>query len=97
MRQLFIYWKTPTASADATQRATAAMQVRLRAALPGLQAGLFRRSETAPTLVTLMETYAIAGADVGPSQQALISEAAQSLATWCPQGRHVEVFDALEP
>jgi hypothetical protein len=92
-RQLFIYWKTPIASADAAQHATAAMQGQLRAALPGLQARLYRRSEASPVLVTLMETYAITDADLDLDQQAQIAQAAQSLAAWCPQGRHVEVFD----
>jgi Flp pilus assembly CpaE family ATPase len=92
-RQLFIYWKTPAETADLAQHAAATMQRNLRTAVGGLQARLYRRSEASPMLVTLMETYAITDADLDLDQQAQIAQAAQSLAAWCPQGRHVEVFD----
>jgi Domain of unknown function (DUF4936) len=92
-RQLFIYWKTPAETADAAQAAAATMQSGLRVAMPGLQARLFRRSEAAGAQVTVMETYAMTGASLTPAQQDQIALAASTLAAWCPQGRHVEVFN----
>jgi Domain of unknown function (DUF4936) len=93
MRQLFIYWKTPAATVDQAQHAAAAMQGELRAAMPSLRTRLFRRSEAPQTQVTLMETYAMDGTDLSPATQDQIAQAALSLAAWCPEGRHVEVFD----
>jgi Domain of unknown function (DUF4936) len=103
MRQLFIYWKTPVATADVAQAATAAMQRELRGTMPLLQARLFRRSEApqAPQApqeqVTLMEIYAMTGADLSQAAQDRIAQAALPLAAWCADGRHVEVFDEQAP
>ncbi len=93
MRQLFIYWKTSVTTVDQAQRAAAAMQRELRAAMPHLQARLFRRSEAPQAQVTLMETYAMGSTDLSPAMQEQIAQAALTLAAWCPNGRHVEVFD----
>jgi hypothetical protein len=97
MRQLFIYWKTPVATADVAQAATAAMQRELCGTMPLLQARLFRRSEAPQAQVTLMETYAVTGADLSQAAQDRIAQAALPLAAWCADGRHVEVFDEQAP
>jgi hypothetical protein len=94
-RQLFIYWKTPVATAAQARDAAEQVQAQLRALRPGLLAGLYRRINVRDDMVTLMETYALPTADVDEATQAQIAQAAAALAPWCADGRHVEVFEEL--
>ena len=94
-RELFIYWKLGEAQSAAAIRATAEMQVLLRAQHPGLQARLYRRADVKAGVMTLMEVYGhAAGVDAG-LQAAIERAAAQALHVWQDAPRHVEVFETL--
>lgn len=96
-RELFVYWKLDAARAESAAAATAAMQLELQQAQPGLLARIYRRSDTRGEVATLMETYACAdAAGVGPAlQDAIEAAAARHLQAWCAGQRHVEAFDKL--
>jgi len=87
--RLYVYYKVPEAALAATVDAVHRVQAGLRAAHPGLQAGLLRRPELQGGEVTLMETYAGA---LTPAVEAAIAEATSAL----PQPRHSERFIPLE-
>jgi hypothetical protein len=96
-RELFVYWKLDATQAEGAAAAVAAMQVELLQSHPGLQARVYRRSDTRGETATLMETYAGPdAAGVGPAWQAAIeAAAARHLQVWCAGPRHVEAFDRL--
>lgn len=95
--ELYIYFRASANHAEAVQAAVTAMQSRLRAEFPGLQARLLRRTGASAGHDTWMETYAMAptaGAVV--VDDALGATLAQRAAAWCDllEGpRHVEVFE----
>jgi len=93
-RELFIYYRARTADAIAVQSEVLALQRRLRALEPGLEARLLRRPEPADDWQTWMETYALPGHPDGVSEaleQTIERLAAGELSRWCT-ARHVEVF-----
>jgi len=95
-RQLFVYWRCAVAERAAALAAAQALQGRLRASLPALQAGLFVRSEAdAAGTATLMETYAQPGGIDEATRQRIEAEAAPALQAWCRGARHVEVFEPV--
>jgi Domain of unknown function (DUF4936) len=72
------------------------MQTALRQEHPRLSARLYQRDGIRDGLVTLMETYAMAGGHVDAGLQATIEvQAASLLAPWCQGSRHTEAFDEL--
>ena len=90
-RELFVYWRVAGAVADA-EAAVRQMQRRLRDGHPALVARLYRKVDDGGC--TLMETYALPGAGVDTALQRQVeTSAAAALAAWCPDGRHVEVFE----
>jgi hypothetical protein len=96
-RELFIYWRAKASDAAAVLAAAAQMQAGLRLRWPDLSARLYRRAELTDEAITLMETYAVVGADLDASLQGEIERAASVLRPWCVGLRHVEVFDAMGP
>lgn len=93
-RELFIYYRARTADAIALQSEVLALQQRLRALQPGLEARLLRRPEPADDWQTWMETYALPGHPDGVSEaleHTIERLAAETLARWS-SARHVEVF-----
>lgn len=94
--ELFIYWRCDRATEAEALKAAAQMQTALRAQHPGLQARLYRRTETTAEYSTLMETYAVAGAAFDPAVVAAIdAAAATALGRWCQGQRHVERFETV--
>ena len=90
-RELFIYWRVAGALHDA-EAAAQRMQQCLRDTCPALVARLYRKTDEGRC--TLMECYALPGPGVDPAlQQQIETVAAQTLALWCQDGRHVEVFE----
>ena len=87
-RRLYVYYRVDEAALPATVAAVHALQSGLRAAHPGLRAGLQRRPETQLGQVTLMEAYAGAVTPV-------LLQALDVAAAGLPQPRHNEVFDEL--
>jgi hypothetical protein len=72
------------------------MQSGLRDRHPGLSTALLRRPELKDGLVTLMEVYALEGADLdGALAAALEAQASAAMAPWTDGPRHVETFDLL--
>lgn len=93
MRELFIYWKTPAALADAAERGAAKWQAELRREFPALVAALYRRADVtgAHATATLMETYA--GAALAPAlERRIVAEGDARLQPWLEGARKVEVF-----
>ncbi len=88
----YVYYRVDAGDADAAVAAAQAVQARLRAEHPGLQAELLKRPGLRDGQVTLMETYAFA-----PQQDAAAveSQAAAATAGWRRGPRHVEVFERL--
>lgn len=99
MRELFIYWKTAAAQADAAARDAAAWQAELRREFPGLAAALYRRADAAgtaaPGTATLMETYA--GALDPALERRIVSEGDARLQRWLEGPRKVEIFERCPP
>jgi hypothetical protein len=93
--QLFIYWRCQAADADVATAAARQLQQRLRQQHPALQAHLFRRSDSDAATCTLMETYALPPAGIGPALQAELQTAGAALQPWLLGTRHVEVFQPL--
>ncbi len=96
MRELFIYWKTAAATADAAQREALAWQSELRRAFPGLRTSLYRRADEAPAAAsaattTVMETYAGIAIDAALEQRISL-EGDERLRPWLQGPRKVEVF-----
>jgi hypothetical protein len=99
VRSLFIYWKLDPALAGAALQAARRWQADLRARHPGLQTGLYRRSDEsarAEGAVTVMETYASAPGIDGPLAAAIDAAGVAGLAPLGAPRRHVEVFDAVD-
>jgi hypothetical protein len=92
-RAAYVYWKTHAPGAEDAARA---LQARLVAAHPGLDATLHRRAgEPAGGPRTLMEIYLHPGGIDAALQQAIESAAREALAPLADGPRHVEVFDRL--
>ena len=85
-RRLYVYYRVPEAALADTLATVRVMQHALRAAHPGLQTELMRRSDVRNAEVTLMETYAGA---MTPALEAALADAARAL----PQPRHLERFE----
>ncbi|HEX6704904.1 MAG TPA: DUF4936 family protein [Albitalea sp.] len=94
MRELFIYYRIPAASASAALQTVLALQARLRQRHPGLTARLLRRPETTDPQ-TWMETYAfpLDAGGVTLAIEAEIEAAAMGLAPFIAGARHIEVFE----
>jgi hypothetical protein len=96
MRRHYVYYRVPVDRLDAATQAATAMQSGLRERHPGLGTALLRRPEVKDGRVTLMEVYALAGADLdGPLAGAIEAWAAAAMAPWTDGARHVETFDLL--
>lgn len=95
MRELFIYWKTAAATADAAERDARTWQAELRRDFPGLSASLYRRADeisaASHAVTTLMETYAGAAID-GALEHRIAHEGSARLGRWLQGSRKVEVF-----
>lgn len=105
MRELFIYWRTPLASAPQAIRAAEQWQARLREQHPALSATLYRRADESGATVTVMEVYAPA-ADAGAAparaidaelERLIVDQGQHVLGTWLDGPRHVEVFVRCTP
>ena len=100
MRELFIYWRTGAAEADAAERDAQAWHAELRRTFPGLDASLYRRADEtvsgAPASATLMEVYAGAALDTA-LQQRIADEGDARLRRWLQSPRKVEVFVRRSP
>jgi hypothetical protein len=97
VRELFIYYRTTLENAEVLQTAALAMQARLRARHPGLQARLMCCPEPANGLLTWMETYALPSGSVGINeslQHDIEVDAQAALPALIIGRRHVEVFTA---
>ncbi|WP_280150320.1 DUF4936 family protein [Piscinibacter sp. XHJ-5] len=96
MRELFIYYRIPSAAADEALAAALALQARLRQRHPGLTARLLRRPDDANEQQTWMETYAYLRdtepAGVTSALEAEIADEARVLAPFIAGARHTEVF-----
>jgi len=96
-RELFIYWRVAPEALAAAGAAMQAWQAGLCTGHPGLQARLYRRSDTAEGHATVMETYAMPG--VGgiddTLQRSIVEQGGKTVETWCLGTRHVEVFEPL--
>jgi hypothetical protein len=91
MRELFIYWRTPAATAAQAIEAASQWQARLRAQHPGLAATLFCRADDSGETATLMEVY---GAPLDAAlEKRIVDEGSRALAPWLAGQRHVEVFE----
>ncbi len=91
-RELFVYWHVAEQQAAAAENAARQLQRSLCQAQPALVARLYRRAVGERS--TLMETYALPDSGVDEAlQQHIEAAAAQTLAPWCADGRHVEVFE----
>jgi len=98
MSHLFIYWKIPSAHAQAALDAVRQAQAALRAAHPGLKAELFRRRDAAAateSIVTGMETYAMAGGIDEHLQWQLVTAGNETLRPFGAPHRQVEAFEEL--
>ena len=93
MRQLYVYYRVAEDRLAPVLEAARAMQQRLVAAHPGLQASLLRRPGSQDGQVTLMETYSSPWG-VGAALERDIETAAESaLAGRIAGARHVEAFE----
>ena len=88
--ELFIYWRTRAGAAEQAEAAVARWQASLRAAAPGLEARLYRRTDDAGSAATLMETYA--GFDAALERR-LRDEGDALSVPWREGVRHVEAFE----
>lgn len=101
MRELFIYWKTAAATADAAEHEARRWQAELLRESPGLSASLYRRADepvasSAPSAcststITLMETYAGTAIDAALEQR-VAREGDARLGRWLQGPRKVEIF-----
>jgi Domain of unknown function (DUF4936) len=90
--ELYIYWRVSPGDVQAASQALRVWQLGLQAGLPGLQARLLKRLDTAAVEETLMETYVLAGG-IGPTLQQRIVDAGDAVSSpWRRGSRHVEVF-----
>lgn len=96
MLELFIYYRVASLNTATLRPMVQAMQQRLRAEHPGLQARLLQRSDALPGSAdahsTWMETYA-APLGIDADLQATIATAAAALPAGSMMGeRHIEAF-----
>jgi len=92
-RELFVYWRLARTDLPAVLQTARAWQQGLMADEPQLEARLLVRVDEAEAEVTVMETYAVDGGDVGAPLQARIEQDGRGLfARWQRGRRHVEVF-----
>ena len=90
--QVFVYYRVQAADVTAAIAAAHALQVHLRALMPGLSCTLSRRVDNDAERPTLMETYGHVDG-VGPDRQRDIERlAGDALAAWLIGERHVEIF-----
>jgi Domain of unknown function (DUF4936) len=94
MRELYVYWKAPRASAAAVPAEVGQALRDLMRQHPGLQARLLRRAESSGDTLTWMETYTAPGG-ITPILQAQIEATLAPLLLRLQAGpRHTEVFEA---
>ncbi len=94
MRELYVYWKAPQASAAAVVAEVGHALLGLMQQHPGLRARLLRRAEDSGDMLTWMETYAAPGG-ITPILQAQIEATLAPLLMRLQAGpRHTEVFEA---
>ena len=98
MRELFVYYRVPSADAAVALAQVQALHAELRTLEPFLQARLLRRPDETDGQQTWMEIYATdpvrVPAGVGAGLQAEIESRAGRLLTMTVGPRHVEVFVA---
>jgi Domain of unknown function (DUF4936) len=99
--ELYVYYRVAPADEALACAQVQALQQRLGAELPGLQARLLRRGADASSasagstgLSTWMETYRHADG-LGAAQLALIRQAAQGVPGRCVGARHEECFEPV--
>lgn len=96
MRELFVYYRVPQASAGDVRTQVKALHAELGATFPQLRMRLLHRAEAATGEQTWMETYAFdpaAGSTgVTDALQARIEAAAARWITVASGPRHVEAF-----
>jgi hypothetical protein len=98
MRELFIYYRVPVASAAKAREAVQAMQRELRAEHPELVARLLTRA-LADGTETWMETYALDSrhgpmAGIDAYIESAITQRAATLSPFIDGPRHHESFDS---
>jgi hypothetical protein len=100
MRELFIYWRTAAANAEAAESEARRWQAELCREFAGLGCSLYRRADEmespASTLTTLMETYCGAAVD-DRLEQRIASEGDARLHRWLQGPRKMEVFVRCVP
>ena len=94
MRQRFVYYRVLEDQLAPAVAAARAMQQRLAAEHPGLEAAMLRRPEAGDGQVTLMETYRSPWG-IGPVLGDAIEADAAALSGWIDGTRHVEEFEPL--
>lgn len=95
MPDLFIYWRTPAATAPRALQAASRWQAVLREQHPGLVAAVYRRTDDRGSTATLMEVYA---APIDATlERRIIDEGARVLGPWLEGPRHVEMFERCNP
>lgn len=93
--ELFVYYRVAPVHAEALNAAVQALQSRLRAEQPGLNARLLHRPDLRDGLQTWMEVYALPpGADTEAVALRIERTAREALAPWLASPRHVERFVA---
>lgn len=97
MRELYIYYRVASGSAELARSRALAMQQQLCARHPGLRARLLRRPEESGGQQTWMETYAadplLAPGGVDAALQAAIAAAAAEWHALIHGERHCEAFE----
>ncbi len=92
-RELFIYWRTSASTVAEALVAARQLQADLRSRHGALSARLYRRQGDAAEHVTVMEVYADPGGIGAELEAQILRDGDRALQTWCPGGRHVEVFE----
>ncbi len=99
MLELFIYYRIRPGMSGSALAAVASMQDELRAAHPGLEARLLRRTDAVSGRETWMETYAAraaGGAGVDAASRAAIASRSAALADFIDGPRRTEPFEVVE-
>ena len=99
-RQLFIYWRIAAADLPAALDALRGWQSDLLGRQPALRCGVYQRTGSGESELTVMESYALESAlphlGIDDTLHRFIDQAGQALLQpWLIGARHVEVFDAL--
>ena len=96
MRELFVYYRVPSADAGMALAEVSTMHSELRALFPFLRARLLRRPDESDGMQTWMETYAVDAtgdaAGIDTALQAEIETRAARRLTRIEGRRHVEAF-----